>query len=62
MSSAAARLHRPQAADRIADRLLSMVGGPFSAAAGERAASKNRREVAPKAGAPGTVGRPVSST
>jgi UDP-N-acetylglucosamine--N-acetylmuramyl-(pentapeptide) pyrophosphoryl-undecaprenol N-acetylglucosamine transferase len=62
MSAAAARLHRPQAADRIADRLLSMVGGPFSAAAGERAASKNRREISPKAGAPGTVGRPVSST
>lgn len=29
MSAAAGRLHRPEAADRIADRLLSLASGPF---------------------------------
>jgi UDP-N-acetylglucosamine--N-acetylmuramyl-(pentapeptide) pyrophosphoryl-undecaprenol N-acetylglucosamine transferase len=62
MSEAAFRLHRPQAADRIAERLLSMLGGPFSAVADQRAPSRNRREPAPKAMAPGKVGCPVSST
>ncbi len=45
MSEAAGRLHRPDAADRIADRLLSLASGPFGVRA--ESPARVRREEPP---------------